>query len=181
MHGCMIFTPKSENNTQNQQAQRKKTVTCTMAIPGFLKAFVDSHTFLYSKTSKTPTSFLFSILCFASLLFLSLFFPFFLASPLISLFSFHSLTCLKNPTRLSPINPSDLLYAFSSHASLHLLPTTTMGSHVFATRPCSLLPAERGPPHSSEVLPASLKMVEEKKKNKPFFHERESTLCLSLV
>ena len=177
MHGCMIFTPKSENNTQNQQAQRKKTVTCTMAIPGFLKAFVDSHTFLYSKTGKTLTSS--SILYSASLLFRS---PFFFSITFhISFFFPFSHLFKKSLTRLSPINPSDLLYAFSSHASLHLLPTTTMGSHVFATRPCSLLPAERGPPHSSEVLPASLKMVEEKKKKKPFFHQRESTLCLSLV
>ena len=62
MHVCMIFAPKSANNIRNQQAQRKKTVKRTMAIPGFLKAFADSHTFLYSKNGKTPNSSLFSVL-----------------------------------------------------------------------------------------------------------------------
>ena len=62
MHVCMIFAPKLANNIRNQQAQRKKTVKRTMAIPGFLKAFADSHTFLYSKNGKTPTSSLFSVL-----------------------------------------------------------------------------------------------------------------------
>ena len=117
--------PKSANNTQNQQARRKKTMKCAMAIPGFLKAFADSHTFLYSKISKTLASFLFFVLCSASLLFLSLFFSFFLASPLISLFSFHSLTCLKNPSHVSP--PS-ILQTCSRHSPLMQAST------------CSLLP-----------------------------------------
>ena len=67
-----IFAPKSTNNTQKQQAQRKKMVKCIVAIPRFLKAWSASHTFFYSKTNKTPSSFLFHVLCYGSFLFISL-------------------------------------------------------------------------------------------------------------
>ena len=36
---------------------------CTVAIPGFLKAWSASHTFLYSQTGKTLASLLFLVLC----------------------------------------------------------------------------------------------------------------------
>ena len=105
-----------------------------------------SH-FSLLQISKTLASFLFSVLCSASLLLLSLFFfLFFSLTSHISFFFPFPHMLKKSLTRLSSINPSDLLYAFSSHASLHLFPTTTMASHVFATRPCSSLPVERGLP-----------------------------------
>ena len=66
LHGHMIFKPNSANKTQNPQTRKKETAKCIVAIPGFLKAWSASHTFLYSQTSKTPASLLFHMLCFRS-------------------------------------------------------------------------------------------------------------------
>ena len=65
---------------------------CTVAIPGFLKAWSASHTFLYSQTGKTLASLLFLVLCNQQ--------PTYLPSP--------GLSFQENPQKVFLCNPKNI-------------------------------------------------------------------------